>query len=268
VGGPPVRESAALADLAKYRMISARVSPMVELARWLFERQAIPYREEAHAPMLHVLATTSVKGGVEVPAIVTPTGAVWQGARDTLNGLDALGPPGRRLFGETEPERAANQAFLESLLSLLLHTVRRFVYHQVLPDRALLYPTATHRAPAWERAFVWWLYPVWRGMMGRGLDFSPEKLAEAPGQIEQALTMVETELARRGTPFLGGDHPGVLDIVHSALIGPLVFPANYGARLPPFEGLPPSLQDFVTATRARPAGDLALRTYKTARGLH
>lgn len=257
-----------MAEPTPYRMISARVSPMVELARWLFERQGVTYREEAHAPMLHVLATQAVKGGVEVPAIVTPSGAVWKGARDTLNGLDALGPPGRRLFGEDPGERAANQAFLEDLLALLLQTVRRHVYHQVLPYRALLYPTATHRAPAWERAFVWWLYPVWRGMMARGLDFSPEKLAEAPVQIEQAMTKVEAELSRRGTPFLAGAEPGVLDVVFSALAGPLVFPANYGARLPPFEDLPPELKAFVAATRARPAGDLVLRTYQRARGLN
>ena len=88
-----------MASATPYRMISARVSPMVELARWLFERQGLPYREEAHAPMLHVLATLAVKGGVEVPAVVTPNGTVWKGARDTLNGVDAASAPGQRLFG-------------------------------------------------------------------------------------------------------------------------------------------------------------------------
>ena len=254
-----------MASATPYRMISARVSPMVELARWLFERQGLPYREEAHAPMLHVLATLAVKGGVEVPAVVTPNGTVWKGARDTLNGVDAASAPGQRLFGEDPVERTANQAFLERLLTLLLSNVRRYVYHEVLPYKRLLYPTATHRAPGWERAFVWWLYPVWRGLMGRGLGFTPELLAQAPVQIEEALAFVEAELAKRGTPFLGGAAPGVLDVVFSALAGPLVFPPNYGARLPPFENLPADLKAFVTRTRARPAGDLVQRTYDAAR---
>ena len=84
-------------------------------------------------------------------------------------------------------------------------------------------------------------------------------------QIEEALSLVEAELARRRSPFLGGATPGVLDIVFSALAGPLVFPRNYGARLPPFDELPPALKAFVKATRARPAGDLVLRTYASAR---
>jgi len=240
---------------------------MVELARWLFDRQGLPYREEAHAPMLHVAATLAAKGGVEVPVIVTPAGEVWKGARETLAGVDAASAPGARLFGEDPTERAANQAIVEELLTLLLQTVRRYVYHQVLPYPRVLYSTVTHRAPRWERGFVFLLYPVWRAMMAGGLGFKPDQLAEAPVLIERAMALVERELASRGTTYLGGDAPGVLDIVFSALAGPLVFPATYGARLPPFDELPPPLKAFVHATRARPAGELVLRTYKVARKL-
>lgn len=254
-----------MAPAGTYRMISARVSPMVELARWLFAIYDIPYREEAHAPMLHALATQAAGGGVELPAIVTPDGAIWKGARDTLNGVDAISPPGRKLFGETEAERAANKAFVEELLTRLLTQVRRFVYHQVLPYKRALVPTVTFRAPTWERVFVIGLYPVWRLLMARGLGFTPQLLAEAPVQIEEALTLVENALARRGTPFLNGAEPGTLDIVFSALAGPLVFPRNYGARLPAVEDLPESLQRFVEETRARPAGQLIRRTYDAAR---
>ena len=170
-----------------------------------------------------------------------------------------------RLFGETEAERGANQAFIEALLARLLTQVRRFVYHQVLPDKRALMPTVTFRAPTWERAFVGGLYPAWRMLMARGLDFSPQALADAPVKIEEALTLVEAELARRKTPFLGGAAPGELDVIFSALAGPLVFPRNYGARLPAVEDLPEGLRRFIAATRARPAGDLIIRTYDAAR---
>jgi glutathione S-transferase len=254
-----------MASDGTYRMITARVSPMVELARWLFLRYDLPYHEEAHAPMLHVVATRAAGGGVELPVVVTPGGAIWTGARDVLNGVDALSPAGRKLFGETEAERTANRAFVEELLTRLLTQVRRFVYHQVLPDKRALMPTVTFRAPTWERAFVGGLYPVWRRLMARGLDFSPQALADAPVKIEEALVLVEDELARRKTPFLGGAEPGTLDVVFSALAGPLVFPRNYGARLPAVEDLPDGLQRFIAATRARPAGALILRTYDAAR---
>ncbi len=254
-----------MATAATYRMISARVSPMVELARWMFEHYEIPYWEEAHAPMLHVLATLAVGGGVEVPVIVTPDGAVWKGARETLAGVDAASPPGRKLYGDTPETRAANQALVEALLSRLLQQVRRFVYHQVLPYRRVLLPTVIHRAPPWERWFVSGLYPVWRVMMARGLRMTPDLLAAAPADIEEALALVEAELARRGTPFLAGAAPGPLDIVFSALAGPLVFPPNYGARLPPVDELPAGLKAFIMATRARPAGRLVQRTYDACR---
>ena len=248
-----------------YRMISARFSPAVELARWLFGRYGIAVREEAHAPVLHRLAALAAGGGAELPVIVTPDGTVWDGARQTLDGVDALSPVGRKLFGETSCERAANQAFLEEILAGLLTPVSRFVYAPLLPHKRALLATVTHRAPAWERAVVSLCYPLWRILMVRRLGATPQLLAEAPAKIEAALASVEAELARRGAPFLGGAEPNGLDITFAALAGPLVFPRNYGARLPAVEDLPDALRRFVISTRARTAGDLVLRTYDAAR---
>ena len=69
-------------DPPRYIIVSARVSPMVELARWLFERHRIPYEEEGHAPLLHVPFTQWRHGGVEVPVVVSAA-ATWKGARET-----------------------------------------------------------------------------------------------------------------------------------------------------------------------------------------
>lgn len=40
----------------RHTIVSARISPSVELARWLFERYRIPYHEQPHAPGLHARA--------------------------------------------------------------------------------------------------------------------------------------------------------------------------------------------------------------------
>ena len=109
-------------DPPRYVIVSARVSPMVELARWLFERAAIPYEEEGHAPLIHAVFTRRRRGGVEVPVVVSAA-ATWKGARETLNGLDARLRPGERLYGDAPAERAANAAFVEALLDRLLLTV-------------------------------------------------------------------------------------------------------------------------------------------------
>ena len=253
-----------VAEQPRHIIVSARVSPMVELTRWLFEHYHLPYHEEVHAPILHVLATRRRGGGNEVPVVVAPDG-IWAGARAALNGLDARSRTGERLFGESEEERVANRQLVERLLDLLLPTVRRLVYFHLLPHKAVLYSVAVDGAPLWERAFVFLLYPLWRRLMARGLGFSPELLDAAPLEIRNACDLVEGELQRRGTPFIGGTAPQVIDIVFSALMAPVVFPPEYRAKLPAAAALPTVLKSFLDEMRARRAGQLVLTTYATAR---
>src|SRR4051812_45240623 len=204
-------------DPPRYVIVSARVSPMVELARWLFERHRIPYEEEGHAPLLHVPFTLWRRGGVEVPVVVSAA-QTWKGARETLHGLDSRLRDGERLFGDDSAERARNIAFVEQLLQRLLPQVPRLTYFHVLPLRRVVLPVVVDGVPAWERAAIAIAFPLWRRLTGRVLDFSPAAIADASTKIEEAFALVESELAARGTPFLGGAAPNALDIVFSALV--------------------------------------------------
>jgi cytochrome P450 len=245
-------------------MISARVSPMVELARWLFERQGLPYAEEPHAPILHVIFTRLARGGNEIPVVVCAEG-VWDGGPDVVRRLDEKSRPGERLLAEAPALHQEQQAFVDFLFSKLLKQVRRHVYAQLLPMKDMLVPVVTEGAPLWERLFVSKLYPLWRQLMIKGLDFSADLIAQAPGDIHAAFDFVEGRLPA-GQKFLGGEAPGTLDIVFSALTAPVIFPAEYGAKLPKFSELPPALRDFIEALRARRAGRLVLDVYAEARG--
>jgi glutathione S-transferase len=249
---------------AAYRMISIEVSQGCELARWLLERAGLPFVEELHAPLLHVLATLCVHGGIEAPVIVTGTTS-WQSTAGILAGIDAHAPVGAKVFGETGPERIANQVFFRSLLPWFGPPLRMYVYHFVLPERRLMVPLATYGVPGWERLVVRWFYPLWRRLLARALGDTPAGFAAAPGIIEKGLALVDAELARRGTPFLSGDAPGGIDIVASAQMSPVIFPPQYGGKLPPIEAVAPELRAFVEAARARPAGRLALATYAAIR---
>lgn len=251
-------------DPPRYVIVSARVSPMVELARWLFERAAIPYEEEGHAPLIHAVFTRRRRGGVEVPVVVSAA-ATWKGARETLNGLDARLRPGERLYGDAPAERAANAAFVDALLDRLLLTVQRFAYFHLLPHKRIVVPAVTDGVPAWERLIVRLFYPVWRRLLGRALDFSPAAIAAAPDSITAAFDLVEAELARRGTTFLGGESPSAIDVIFSALVAPLVLPAGYGSPLPDLDALPPALRTHVEGWRGRGGGQLVLETYRHAR---
>jgi cytochrome P450 len=237
---------------------------MVEMARWLFERDGIPYAEEAHAPLLHLLATRRVGGGNEVPVIVTAEG-VWAGARAVLVALDAKSRPGQRLLGETEDESAKTLAMVDQMLALLQQQVRRYAYFHLLPQKSLAHAVATADAPWWERVLVQVFYPQWQKLMGKALDFSEDLIEAAPRDIERAFDLVEQALPE-GQNFLSGDHPGTLDIVFAALVAPVVLPANFGAVLPALEQLPAEMRAFVVKCRSRRAGRLALAAYAEARG--
>src|SRR3954452_11193599 len=135
----------------------------------------------------------------------------------------------------------------------------------MLPHKAMLCPVVADGAPLWERAFVYCLYPLWTKLAARRLELSPGLLAAAPGQIRETCDIIEAELARRGTLFVGGDNPGIVDIVFAALAAPVVFPPRYGAELPALDALPGEFKSFVEQLRARRAGQLVLDTYDAAR---
>src|SRR5687767_11318772 len=118
-------------DAPRHVIVSTRVSPMVELARWLFEIHRIPYDEEAHAPLLHILATRRRRGGNEVPVIVTGE-STWKGAREMIYGLDSKLRPGEGIFGDDAATSQSNQQLVERLLELLVLTVRRYTYYFML----------------------------------------------------------------------------------------------------------------------------------------
>jgi cytochrome P450 len=248
------------AEQPRHAVVSARVNPAAELTRWLFEHYRISYHEEPHVPFLRVVATRRDKGGI---AVIGPEGA-WMGACEILDGLDTKSRPGQRFFGEDDVERNSNRALVERL-DFLLRAVRRHVYAQLLPLKSVLYPVVVDGAPLWERAFVYCAYPLWRRLAERGIDVAPELVIAAPGQIHEACDVVEAELARRGTRFIAGDRPGVVDIVFAALAAPVILPPRYGAKLPALDALPDELKSFVVQMRARRAGQLVLDTYETAR---
>lgn len=253
----------ATARARPYRMVSIHVSDICEMARWLVQRAGIDIYEELHAPLLHIFTTIPMGAGIGAPAIVTPDG-LWTGKLGIVKAIDAHSPPGRRVFGETEAERLANEAFLAALMPRL-NQIGLFVYRQVLPNKAVMYPIATYGAPAWERAFIDRFYPIWRFALTLAVGGLPKLIREAPARIEDGLAFIDAELARRGGPFLCGDRPGGVDVVVAALLSPVIFPDQYGGKLPRLADTPLELQQFVARARERPAGRLALAAYATVR---
>ncbi len=249
-----------------YTVISIIVSQGCEMVRWLLERAGLPFVEQLHAPLLHVIATLMARGGVEAPVIVTPHGP-WSSPFGLLEGIDAHSPPGRNVFGDTEAERLANQTLFQNLQPYFGPPMRQYVYNLVLPNRTLMYPLFVYGAPAWERFIVHNFYSLWRWLLARALGLTPANIKAAPGLILQGLDMMDAEIAKRGTPFLCGETAGGMDVVIAATMSPVIFPPEFGGKLPDLDLCPAELRDFIDRARARPCGRLALAIYATARNL-
>lgn len=253
-------------EAPRHVIVATRLDPAAELIRWLFERARLSYHEEPHAPVLGTVAALRRGRGVSLPAVAAPEG-VWSGVRVVLDGLDARSRPGERLLGESDAERTTTLALIDRLLDLLQVQVPKLLYAPLLPQRDLLLPIVVDGAPGWERSLVTRFWSLWRRLAAGAIGVEPEAVAAASADVVAACDLVEEELARRATKFLGGAQPGVIDIVAAALLSPLVVPERGGLLLPPLDALPAELRTRVAQTRDRRAGRLALDTYAAARAV-
>ena len=58
------------------RLITIPISHYCEKVRWALERAGMAYREERHVQGVHRLAARRAGGGITLPVLVTPEGAI------------------------------------------------------------------------------------------------------------------------------------------------------------------------------------------------
>ena len=247
-----------------YRLITVSVSFGCEMIRWVMQRGGVAFVEEQHVPLFHLLRTLPLGGGKFVPVMVTDT-TVWRDVPGILPALDARLPPDRNIYGTDLAERLANQALLGSLLGLFAAPTARYFYFYLLPMRSVMYPLMIDGAPAWQRVVLKSIWPLWRILLSRAMQLTPENIAAAPHGFETGFVSLETALAQRGSPFLGGNAPAGIDICIAALLAPFVLPTQFGGAAPMLDQLPTPLYALVQQSRQRPAGVYVLRVYEQAR---
>ena len=118
-----------------FKLISIRISPFCELARWVLERQGIPYREECHAPILSLPFTWMADRSLNVPVILAPDSTL--DVKDFLDYIDARARATDKILPLDAGERQEAERMIASLLTGLSITVRQYAYANMLPNSAV-----------------------------------------------------------------------------------------------------------------------------------
>ena len=239
------------------RLLTVPLSHFCEKARWALQYAGIDYREEAHLPLLHRLSTRRVGAG-SVPVLVG-AGAVLKDSESILRWADAQ-PGARRLLPTGAAARSEALELMRYLDRELGVHARRWAYGELLPRPAMLLPCFSAGVRAPTRYVAPLLLPLLRPLIRRGYRVTA---ANAAASLERVAAVFEriAERLSDGRAYLIEEGFGAADITFASLAAPLVFPENYGGRLPPLPRLPARMAEVVTRMRALPAGTFALAMY-------
>jgi len=251
--------SAIVRGLNHATLVTISFSHFCEKGRWALDRGGITYREEAHAPVVHLLGTAR-RGGRSTPMLVLPTGRVLTDSRDILRFVEAERPG---ILFPTDPTLRAEVEALESRFDAELGpATRRLAYHAIFGARDSIAPMLRETTQGPSRWLAPLLASVLPRMISRALRIDDRGAQISRATLEALLADVETRL-RDGRRFLVGDRFTAADLTFAALYSPLLFPPEQPvtSRVPP----PPSLSALREEARARPAGQFAMRLFREER---
>ncbi len=243
------------------RLITIPFSHFCEKARWALDATGLPYREEPHAPVAHLLATRAV-GGKSVPVLVQD-GAVLRDSTDIALHADALASPGRRLVPTEGDARARVLSIEQDLDETLGIDARLLVYWHALGEdvaaRAFAERVLRVRSAALRRV----VGPLFRALIFRNYRVSRETAARAEARVRATFARLG-EAARDGG-YLVGERFTLADLTFAALAAPLLGPPEHPVMGRLAGKLPPGIAPLSAELRDTPAGRHALRVYRDHR---
>jgi glutathione S-transferase len=245
------------------RLITVSASHYCEKARWALDRRGVPYREEAHVPLLSWVATFGSGGRRTVPVLVTASG-VLSDSTDIAAYADRVGSAGDRLVPD-DADLAEEVRDLEDLFDEKLGpATRRLGYHMLLRDREALLRLWTASAPSVERGLARVMYPMLRQAVVRGLVVDEAGVARSRERLADCFDVVHRRIAS-GRRYLVGDRFTLADLTFASLAAPVLLPETYAGALPRWSAMSGEAQASMLPWREHPAGRFALRLFETER---
>jgi glutathione S-transferase len=235
--------------------------PMIdsETSRLLLWRYRVAYTEERHLFGWVSLLTLLRYGSLRIPVLAGPSLRLV-GPRAIVDRFDDTCPADRALLPAHEPLRAHVLADWDRFNGNLATHTAKLAYFHLLPHPDILIEPFCRGIPSGEAKLTTPLYPALRAAFTLLLQLSPAAAADAWGQTQRALDLVDQRLAD-ARPFLMGETLTLSDIALAAAIGPLLLPENYSAPIPPLDSMPPALQGIIKECRQRPTATLVTRVY-------
>lgn len=241
------------------RLVTIGPSHYCEKARWALHRAGLPFREDAHIPGLHLLATRPL-GGRSVPLLVDGDHVFT----DSTTLLDYLQThPGAAWKPWPEPSFAA-RAWEERFDVELGPHSRRLAYAWLLPHRALVLRVMTPTTSRWEDWAVRAGLPALRRMIRQGLRITPSGVARSRDKVLAVFDAV-AEARRDGRQYLDGDRFTAADLSFAALAAPVLLPQGAGWPYPTPEELPSGVRAEQAPFLDHPAGKWALHLFAEER---
>lgn len=237
-------------------LITMPHSHYAEKARWALDYLALPYVERPQLPLFHRFATRP-RGGTSVPLLVqggrtlADSSAIIRWADEAVGG-DALLP-------REEASRSDVLALEERFNKVLGVHTRRWGYAQLLGRRDIIASMVTRSVPRVQALFAPLVLPVFRPLVKRAFDITPETTKRSRERIDAVFEEVSGRLAD-GRPFLVGERFSAADLTFAALSAPVLLPPE----CPAYEtvtGIPAAMRDGVDRWRATAAGRFGLAMY-------
>ncbi len=235
-----------------------------ELTRFVLVHYGVAHREERHTLFFSSFFTLWRGYTLLFPLLCGPSYRLST-ARAVVDHFEKVSPAEQKLVLDG-PNRQQIEDDWTLFNQDLAFATAIYAYYHLLGHKAIMAGPLADGAPDFEVRAVRVAYPFFAGLLRLLLFLTADRARQSRAKVSSIMSTVDERLAG-GKRYLVGDRFSLSDMAFAVGLAPLVLPAGYGGSLPSLSEMPPELQAAIAETRARPAGQFAMRIYEERRTL-